>query len=137
MSRPIEQGSYRIKSFTEDGYYLGIGDSSRVVALKSGDAPVWNIKAAADTFIIWINGKRITSDNGQLRTGSSDGTTWSIQHPEGYDPKVFTIENRRTGTGWILGMSDSNTEVTDRVLIIGPSFPPYYPPNELWVFERA
>ncbi|MFD7493703.1 I66 family serine proteinase inhibitor [Streptomyces sp. NPDC059832] len=62
---------------------------------------------------------------------------WIITHAPGHDRNVFTIETADRRAGWVLPSAEPKEQIAVRPLIVGPSVPPFYPSNELWVITPA
>ncbi|KAF8586580.1 hypothetical protein K439DRAFT_1614962 [Ramaria rubella] len=45
---------------------------------------------------------------------------------------LYTIETASRNAGWIAQKDGDNPQIAVRPLIVGPSDPPFFPPNELW-----
>ncbi|KIJ97957.1 hypothetical protein K443DRAFT_629295 [Laccaria amethystina LaAM-08-1] len=56
---------------------------------------------------------------------------------EEVDEGVKCIDNPVTKEGWVLSEDEAATQVACRFLIAGPSEPPFYPPNQLWIITPA
>ncbi|GLB43055.1 putative peptidase family M48 [Lyophyllum shimeji] len=59
---------------------------------------------------------------------------WEITFHE--QAKGYTITDTSRGNGWVLVDEDKDNQIACRPLIVGPSYPPYYPPQEIWKFEK-
>ncbi|KAM5542253.1 hypothetical protein V8D89_004126 [Ganoderma adspersum] len=64
---------------------------------------------------------------------------WSIQRDERDGDGNCYIVTRPDGEGWVITDMDSEdvAQIAVRPLIVGPSFPPFYPPNEVFVFKKV
>jgi hypothetical protein len=49
----------------------------------------------------------------------------------------YTIEKADRRAGWVAQTDLEDPQIAVRILIVGPSFPPFYPPNQLWNFQRV
>ncbi|KAF8586583.1 serine protease inhibitor [Ramaria rubella] len=45
---------------------------------------------------------------------------------------LYTIETASRNAGWTAQKGEVSSQIAVRPLIIGPSDPPFFPPNELW-----
>jgi len=50
----------------------------------------------------------------------------------GSNRSVYTIESANRNAGWVAQVDATNPQIAVRPLIVGPSDPPFFPPNELW-----
>jgi len=113
----------------------------RVITLPQGVQPsVWEIqRAGSGNFIIRVNGDP---------TATFDNLLWAILHQEPRPsewkitirpqagPDTFTIELADgSGQGWVVPDDKPETQLAVRHLIIGPSDPPFFPPNQLFVIR--
>jgi hypothetical protein len=45
---------------------------------------------------------------------------------------LYTIESADRNAGWVAQVDATDPQIAVRPLIVGPSDPPFFPPNELW-----
>ncbi|KAF8889004.1 hypothetical protein BD779DRAFT_1410757, partial [Infundibulicybe gibba] len=133
----LESGKYLIRSRLRDtfvGRSLREDRSLRPKAIVSVDGPdnqTWSVESlGGDRYILSIRGGRTAIVQGRVFAvllPDPQPEVWTIRRQaSGY----YTIENSDRRGGWIL----PDEEVLSRPLIIGPSNPPFFPPNELWEF---
>ncbi|KAI6110809.1 hypothetical protein EV401DRAFT_293324 [Pisolithus croceorrhizus] len=145
MPNPLRPSKNAVIYSLVDGEpYVGIPPTKPVtvpVRLYARDsvteAPTFNLEKIGErTYLISANGYR-TQDQGGLLVGSIEGDAqrWYIEYAERHDAYLITKENER-GVGWI-APADNNEGQVIRVgnLIMGPSFPPFYPSVQLFRFR--
>jgi len=149
MSDKLPSGQYFIlndklfagRNFREDKSIM----PKRVFCPTDHDEPeLWQIRALP-------NGRYKLSARG-APTGARNGLLLAFllddQGPEEWvitkrkvddsDRSLYTIETANRNAGWIAlrDEADPPNQIAVRPLIVGPSFPPFFPPNELWNIEN-
>ncbi|KAI6124615.1 hypothetical protein EV401DRAFT_1171951 [Pisolithus croceorrhizus] len=89
----------------------------------------------AHAYLISANGYK-TQDQDGLLVGSIEGDAqrWYIEYAERHDAYLITKENER-GVGWIAPADNNEGQIRVGNLIMGPSFPPFYPSVQLFRFR--
>ncbi|KAG5634851.1 hypothetical protein H0H81_000515 [Sphagnurus paluster] len=97
-------------------------------------AVTWNIEhVGGHLYKLVVEGRVAASENGQVFGREGSDQHWTIIMRERMDG--YTIEEtHQLGVGWIL--DDGEKQVMSRRLIVHPSFPPVFPPTEIWEFEQ-
>ncbi|KAI6110811.1 hypothetical protein EDD16DRAFT_1893144 [Pisolithus croceorrhizus] len=144
MPNPLRPSKNAVIYSLVDGEpYVGIPPTKPVtvpVRLYARDsvteAPTFNLeKVGESTYVISANGYK-TQDQDGLLVGSIEGDAqrWYIEYAERHDAYIITKENERS-VGWVAPTDDDEGQIRVRILIVGPSLPPYYPSNELFRFK--
>ncbi|KAI6126145.1 hypothetical protein EDD16DRAFT_358289 [Pisolithus croceorrhizus] len=144
MPNPLRPSKNAVIYSLVDGEpYVGIPPTKPVtvpVRLYARDsvteAPTFNLEKIGErTYLISANGYR-TQDQGGLLVGSIEGDAqrWYIEYAERHDAYLITKENER-GVGWIAPADNNEGQIRVGNLIMGPSFPPFYPSVQLFRFR--
>ncbi|KAF8657092.1 hypothetical protein AX16_002279 [Volvariella volvacea WC 439] len=64
-----------------------------------------------------------------------DAEKWRVEPVEHLGPNKYIITTNDGSGGWVAPEETENS-IAVRPLIVGPSFPPFYPPNEVFEFIR-
>ncbi|ESK81380.1 hypothetical protein Moror_3720 [Moniliophthora roreri MCA 2997] len=140
---PLETGYYFIQNRKK---YLGHSDEEpllpqRVIVLPGGvEAPKWFVEKVDDNlYIIKIDDHptakiddkvfAITVDRGKF-------DKWHIIDDERGGKNSYVITTEERYNGWV-APEEPEDQILCRPLIVGPSFPPFYPPNETFQFFRV
>lgn len=131
-----------IYSLVDGEPYVGIPPTKPVtvpVLLYARDSviepPTFDMEQVGEcTYVISANGYK-TQDQDGLLVGSIDGEAqkWRIEYAERHDAYIIAKENDRS-VGWV-APTDEENQVQVRLLIMGPSEPPFYPSNQLFRFK--
>ncbi|KAK7028169.1 hypothetical protein VNI00_014984 [Paramarasmius palmivorus] len=62
---------------------------------------------------------------------------WYLEHVPHHGENVYVILRKDRQQGWIVTSDEDYQHVKCRPLLVGPSLPPFYPPNERFEFIRA
>ncbi|KAG5635645.1 hypothetical protein H0H81_010532 [Sphagnurus paluster] len=97
-------------------------------------AVTWNVEhVGGHLYKLVVEGRVAASENGKVFGRDGGDQHWTITEREGMGG--YTIEEtHQLGVGWVL--EDGEKQVLSRHLIVGPRFPPFFPPTEIWEFER-
>ncbi|EDR02671.1 uncharacterized protein LACBIDRAFT_332177 [Laccaria bicolor S238N-H82] len=68
-----------------------------------------------------------------LFEGVDEGVRWCLTNAPDVGKDVYIIDNPVTKDGWVLPENEAGTQVACGLLIVGPSEPPFFPPNQLWI----
>ncbi|ESK81379.1 serine protease inhibitor [Moniliophthora roreri MCA 2997] len=140
---PLENGSYFIQNREK---YLAATDEEpllprRVIVLPDGvKPPKWNVKKVGDDqYTITIDEARTRTIEDKVFAVTVEGPepeVWYIVPDErgGKDSYVITTQERFKG--WV-APDEPYEQIMCRPLIVGPSDPPFYPPNETFQFTRV
>ncbi|KAG9007459.1 hypothetical protein FRB93_007874 [Tulasnella sp. JGI-2019a] len=116
-------GTYIIKSKMND-LYIGPNNGA-VISLPPGtEAPR-------------IDGKWAANDDGKLAVTNDLSVLWRITNDERNGPGAFVIGRTDGPEGWVMSEEEPGNQVAVRILIVAPSWPPFYPPNEVWMLSRV
>ncbi|CAM5424690.1 MULTISPECIES: I66 family serine proteinase inhibitor [Streptomyces] len=89
---------------------------------------------------LWLRGAPAFVRDGRLftdLTGDRDPERWVLTAQPQHGPDMFTIERSdRSGVGLVVP-EDEGEPVAVRPLLVMPSYPPHYPPNELFRITPA
>ncbi|KAI5983120.1 hypothetical protein EDD15DRAFT_2376860 [Pisolithus albus] len=90
-----------------------------------------------NVYTLTINGLQVVEFKGNL-FAAVEGVPqeWVVTYRENLD--AYTIVKRLDSPeeiGWIAPIDGDNRQIGVRHLIVGPSNPPFYPPQELYRFE--
>ncbi|KAJ2911657.1 hypothetical protein MD484_g8756, partial [Candolleomyces efflorescens] len=151
MSMSLENGTYIIRNQStktpigalEEGKPIPI---SKVVTLPGGvRAPLWKVTKERDGFY------KFTQDGGAAieinkllfvdsKIEDPHLTTWKVEHVPQHGDDAYIVTNLKFGgpsLGWVVTEPAPYAQVAVRPLISTPSFPPRFPPNEVFDFIRA
>ncbi|KAH8092542.1 hypothetical protein BXZ70DRAFT_459676 [Cristinia sonorae] len=146
MSPPLKPGHYLIQSVAT-GKYIG-RNSKEDRSLRP--KPVLQLPDSVDPHP-WIVEKLPDGDSYILRargapTAAVDGDVyailldvplpefWKISSPERNPNDEYIIETNNRTRGWAVPGDEDFIKIAVRPLIVGPSFPPFYPPNQVFKF---
>ncbi|KAK6533543.1 hypothetical protein TWF694_002481 [Orbilia ellipsospora] len=129
----LEAGSYSIKSSSLDAF-IGLDPDSNdsFAALPLGAPPAkWQISPMGDNkFRIESNGFLAAEKSNELKAVSDGEPAWIIDAISHHGPNLYIILSAEDGgRGWCAGYEPGES-IKARPLLIGPSLPPFYPPNE-------
>ncbi|THH33048.1 hypothetical protein EUX98_g1124 [Antrodiella citrinella] len=152
MSNTLKPGSYMIESLlngnavhrfpTEDHSLL----PKAIFLLSKGvqGHGFWDVKRTNDGgYILAANRSPVATIDGKLFAILLDmppPQVWDIKLSERDGPDCFIIAERYSPRGWVANADaddDELNQISVRPLIIGPSYPPFYPPNEVFKFIRV
>ncbi|KAG9013673.1 hypothetical protein FRB94_001235 [Tulasnella sp. JGI-2019a] len=130
-------GTYIIKSKMND-LYIGPNNGA-VISLPPGtEAPRWQVEQSGNgTYVVKIDGKWAANDDGKLAVTSDLSVLWRITNDERNGPGAFVIGRTDGPEGWVMSEEEPGNQVAVRILIVAPSWPPFYPPNEVWMLSRV
>ncbi|KAF9524449.1 hypothetical protein CPB83DRAFT_838895 [Crepidotus variabilis] len=111
----LTNGSYYIKS-TSSGNYIGRGNHE-IFGGKTKISARGSFTAAIDNKLFAILENAPPAEN------------WIINKVPQAGENKYIISKGDGSAGWVNGVS---TQVSVTPLYVSPSFPPYYPPNEVW-----
>ncbi|KAK6521731.1 hypothetical protein TWF506_001934 [Arthrobotrys conoides] len=151
MAEQLSSGIFRITGTSSEGTVI-IGRHSRedrslnpkpIYPLEGdevGPNATWEIEHQnEDEYILRCHGAPVASHDQQLfaiLTEHHPPTVWKItkQAQGGYT--IVVADD--SGLGWVLPFIDEgdNKPIAVRPLIVQPSYPPRFPPNELFKFEK-
>ncbi|KAF9523926.1 hypothetical protein CPB83DRAFT_862140 [Crepidotus variabilis] len=139
---PLPDGRYIIQSVSAKKF---IGRSpredlslnpKRVMLLPEGiRAPFFEVKSSGSGYKILAGGNPTAEFDRSLWAILLDrppAEEWKIQAIPQSGPNRYIITKPNGFEGWVLPLDDPETQIAVRPLIIGPSEPPFYPPNQLW-----
>ncbi|ESK86407.1 serine protease inhibitor [Moniliophthora roreri MCA 2997] len=143
----LEPGHYYIQNRKK---YIGHSDEKppapqRVIVLPDGvRAPKWLVeKAGNDRYIIKVeepDGSYASAakvdDKVFVRVERPGPDLWYIIPDERGGKGSYVITTTERYDGWV-APEEPEDQILCRPLIVGPSFPPFYPPNETFQFSRA
>ncbi|KIK12686.1 hypothetical protein PISMIDRAFT_689272 [Pisolithus microcarpus 441] len=90
-----------------------------------------------DIYTLTINGLQVAELEGKLfAVVEGNAQEWVVRYRENHD--AYTIVKRLDSPeeiGWIAPIDDDSEQIGVGPLIVGRSFPPFYPPQELYRFE--
>ncbi|KAE9391951.1 hypothetical protein BT96DRAFT_924990 [Gymnopus androsaceus JB14] len=98
----------------------------------------WEIVSVGNgTYQLKNKGAVVGVQNGLLYayliTEQASSQAWIITAQPQHGPNQYTIETADRQTGWVVQPGRRRSEsVAVRPLIVQPSFPPRFPPTELW-----
>ncbi|KAF3161794.1 hypothetical protein TWF788_002371 [Orbilia oligospora] len=161
MEEQLSSGLYTITT-VED---LTVGRNSRedrslrpkpIYALppsETGPNTIWQIEQVnGEEYILKCHGAPTAAHDDHLYAVLTDEpppTLWKItkQHQGGYtifqklisDLILSIIKADQDGFGWVVSFDDGREEkpIAVRPLIVQPSYPPRFPPTELFKFKRV
>ncbi|KAI0341519.1 proteinase inhibitor [Trametopsis cervina] len=64
-------------------------------------------------------------------------TVWKLTPVSGYGDNAFAVSIEGDVRGWVVPDEELFTQIAVRPLIVGPSEPPFYPPTEVFIFNRV
>ncbi|EPS43566.1 hypothetical protein H072_2357 [Dactylellina haptotyla CBS 200.50] len=142
MSEGLESGHYIIKS-KATGHWVGrhtVEDMSplpkRVVTvLENEEPPKWEITKHGEGYNMKIGGNHTTSFDRRLWSiilPEPIAQDWKIEAQPQHGNNVYAIMEKNGSNGWVVGGEDANEQIHVQTMIIGPSFPPFFPANELF-----
>ncbi|KDR77726.1 hypothetical protein GALMADRAFT_65624, partial [Galerina marginata CBS 339.88] len=111
-------------------------DPKKVVILPKGiEAPKWILQKVSDDTFIMKAGSNYTADIGNMLfavlTDVPRPTLWKIEPQFHLGKNTYTvISSDNPILGWAV------PDIAVRPLIVQPSFPPTFPPHELFVITR-
>ncbi|KAI6032351.1 hypothetical protein BKA83DRAFT_682620 [Pisolithus microcarpus] len=92
-----------------------------------------------NVYTLTINGLQVIELEGKLfAVVEGDLQEWVVTYRENHD--AYTIVKRLDSPeeiGWIAPIDNNSRQIRVGPLIVGWSFPPFYPPQELYRFEFA
>ncbi|KAH7922327.1 hypothetical protein BV22DRAFT_1037609 [Leucogyrophana mollusca] len=131
----LQEGSFVGRNTREDRSLRPKG----IVSLPPGGQPAaWNVEQ--------LEGGRYKLSIGGAPTGVINNALYAFLLGEPYEEwiityrpnhRAYTIEKEDMRAGWVMPSEDDYTQIAVRPLIVGPSFPPFFPPTELWKFDRV
>lgn len=94
-------------------------------------------RVGVDTYLLTINGLQVVELDGRLfAVVEGAAQEWVVTYRSNHD--AYTITKRLDSPeeiGWIAPTEGENRQIRVGPLIVGRSFPPFYPPTELFKFE--
>ncbi|KAE8378298.1 hypothetical protein BDV26DRAFT_292394 [Aspergillus bertholletiae] len=132
-SEHLQPGLYFIKS-QEDGHYLTASSADdRITAQPEKKQPFFFQPVGENIFVILYEGRHISARGDALIYGGQP-TDWAVTKAETQNAWVLKDEN--SSVGWWFNIEESEN-VSLRPAIVLPSYPPQYPPPELFILERV
>ncbi|KAI0789335.1 hypothetical protein C8Q75DRAFT_806981 [Abortiporus biennis] len=150
----LESGKYLISAMATEGknkvgrYW--IEDKSllpkRIILLPEtggpdGWSPEWTIEKKDDGYIMKSLNNYTAGLNGELVAilipDMAPPQNWKITAQPRHGENVYTIEASDSAEGWVIPEPEELTPVIVRPLIVGASYPPFFPPSELFKIERV
>ncbi|KAG8845280.1 hypothetical protein FRB96_002569 [Tulasnella sp. 330] len=116
-------------------------DDPRIVVLDNGtQPPTWVVETNGSTNVLKVMGVPVTgSGGGILVAGPNPGGNplWMFLNSirDGQDCYAIVATDRITG--WVVAGDEPNAPIVVRPLITIPTWPPAYPPNEVFTFTRV
>ncbi|KIJ96396.1 hypothetical protein K443DRAFT_284908 [Laccaria amethystina LaAM-08-1] len=127
-------GEYVQRSQRED---TSLNDKSVISVPPGVEAELWSIEKSGDLFFLKARGDPAFSKDHlvyvSLQKEAYINVKWRLNEIPYEGRNVYIIESEDRHGGWVLPKEEPYTQVAFRPLIIGPSEPPFYPPNQLWV----
>ncbi|KAJ2923075.1 hypothetical protein H1R20_g14016, partial [Candolleomyces eurysporus] len=144
----LENGTYIILNQLTKGPIGGAersGDVSKVISLPGGvRPPFWKFTKVHDSLykITQESGTSIEIDRLLFlsdRAEDNDLTTWKVEHVPQQGKNAYIITHTLGGptTGWVLNEYEPFNQVAVRPLIVFPTYPPRYPPGEVFDIVRV
>ncbi|KAK7047235.1 hypothetical protein VNI00_006901 [Paramarasmius palmivorus] len=151
----LEAGTYFIKNGDK---FIGLAGGKRVVLLDEGvEAPKviylfsqdallslivssriqWKVDKKGRAYILKVEGYATTNANNLIWATEEEPEQWLIVNSERNGKESFIIKSQYSPEGWVAPFEDEGPQIMYRILIVGPSIPPYYPPNEVFEFIRV
>ncbi|KAJ8078233.1 hypothetical protein PM082_000439 [Marasmius tenuissimus] len=135
----LPNGRYTIKS-ADGNRPLGL-DADRVVMLLEEDsAPEWVFEAVGSKYRIKTaeEDKKVVPGDGKVWVDSNEDAKWILESAFHHGKNIYIVQAENRYEGWAAPFSENDDkQVMSRPLIVGPSFPPFYPPFERFMVERA
>ncbi|KAE8360690.1 hypothetical protein BDV27DRAFT_134070 [Aspergillus caelatus] len=134
-SEPLEPGLYHIKSQQSDDYLTALfPGNGRIVAQPEKGEP-FAINPEGPNFVIYFRGIPVGVVGDHLIAQPNvPQVVWKVTKAEAQGAWVFERDDEPRGW-WFDPEQEDN--LTIRPLIAIPSYPPQYPPPELFVLEMA
>jgi len=105
---------------------------------RDRQAPEWLVRRSQDTFRLEAYGAPVAARNRKLYAclieKMCEKASWVITPQPQFGPDVYTVETPDRSAGWIIPNDEEDAQIAVRPLIVGPSEPPFFPPNELFKF---
>uniref|UniRef100_A0A0W0FIH7 Serine protease inhibitor n=1 Tax=Moniliophthora roreri TaxID=221103 RepID=A0A0W0FIH7_MONRR len=140
---PLKTGYYYIQNREQ---YLGHSDEEpvipqRVIVLPGGvQAPKWYVEEVGDgQYTITIDKARTRAVQDKVFAVTDLGPppeVWYIIPDERGGENSYVITTKERYKGWVAPEAPED-QIMCQELIVGPSFPPFYPPNETFQFSRV
>ncbi|RXW19943.1 hypothetical protein EST38_g5922 [Candolleomyces aberdarensis] len=145
----LENGTYIIINQLTKGPIGGaeqVGDLSKVISLPGGvRPPLWKLTKERDGLY------RLTQEPGAPveidrllflsdRDEDKDRATWKVEHVPQQGRNAYIITNAKSdgpSSGWVVTDYELYTQVAVRPLIVFPTYPPRYPPGEVFDIVRV
>ncbi|KAK1231592.1 hypothetical protein PQX77_005285 [Marasmius sp. AFHP31] len=135
----LPEGRYTIKS--GDGTDRPIGlDGDRVTVLSEEDsAPEWVIEVVGSKHRIKTSDDRsVVPGDGLVWAKGDEDAKWIIESVRHHGEDNYIVKAEDGHQGWVATNPDQqDNQLMSRPLIVGPSWPPFFPPNERFIMERA
>ncbi|KAH8092541.1 hypothetical protein BXZ70DRAFT_1067063 [Cristinia sonorae] len=147
----LTPGLYFIQSVATDRFIARPQNEDKsllpkaVVQLPAGQKPesAWVVEslpgADDNSYILRIGGAPTAKVDDRLFAILIDGEpnpeVWKVTHPERNASNEFIVETNNSEAGWVIqDNSEDNDQILVKPLIVGKSFPPFYPPTEVFKF---
>ncbi|KAK6331436.1 hypothetical protein TWF730_004518 [Orbilia blumenaviensis] len=139
-------GHYQVSSVVESTAIIGIdlnseGPNKKVVALPEatqGPDTIWSVEPVStdpgQKFILKCGGLSVYGEGGKIWAGErQEPFLWDIKHFERGGGKDYVLTGEEGIEGWY-AEGDVGAQISYRPLIVAPSYPPFYPPTEVFKF---
>ncbi|KAL0069988.1 hypothetical protein AAF712_002885 [Marasmius tenuissimus] len=136
---PLPNGRYIIRSSDDGNRPIGV-DEDRVIALPEDDSPPeWVLEAVGSKYRIkTTDDKKVVPSGGKVWVDSEEDAKWILEAAFHHGKNVYIVQAENRYEGWAAPFSENDDkQVMSRPLIVGPSLPPFYPPFERFIIERA
>ncbi|KAJ2911343.1 hypothetical protein MD484_g9071, partial [Candolleomyces efflorescens] len=147
----LESGTYKITNNATNGPVGAEGSSgtlTKVVSFPSdheAKAPLWKLTKLSDGNYQLVQAQGAAVEIGNLlfvanRNVFPNHATWKIEHVSHLGDDAYIITSANAGgrsLGWVVTKPIPFSQVSVRPLIVVPSFPPQYPPNEVFTIVRV
>ncbi|KAK1231593.1 hypothetical protein PQX77_005286 [Marasmius sp. AFHP31] len=134
----LPNGRYTIKS-GDGNRPLGV-DEDRIVVLSEGDsAPEWVFERVDSRFRIKTSDDKCVIPGDQKLWGKGEkDAKWKLEEAFHHGKNCFIIHAENGYEGWVTPYADeADNQMINRPLIVGPSYPPFFPPFERFIIERV
>lgn len=146
---PLESGTYYILNGNDYVRRFAAGScppsSEKIFCPLPGhnQPETWEVEALGENlYKLKANGAYTAALEGRLCAvplPDSRPEPWMILEQPRHEGS-YTIQTANRDGGWIRVREydeDDDTNIKVKPLIVGPSYPPYFPPFELWKFQRV
>ncbi|KAJ8078234.1 hypothetical protein AAF712_002884 [Marasmius tenuissimus] len=135
---PLSNDRYIIRSGDGSNRPIGVSKNKVVVLAEDDLAPQWIFETKGSRYYIKTpDGQAIVYKDNKLWISDDEGEKWHFESAFHHGRNIYVIQAEDKNHGWYNPLPEDGNQLNSRPLIIGPSFPPFFPPIERFIIERV